>query len=63
MTNEPKSMTRYLAVAFAVVVPVLAFISSHVETKVAPVSSYVAQVYGVQAPTQVAAATATPTQP
>jgi len=48
MTNEPKSLSHYLFAAALIVVPVLGFISAHVDTKVAPVSGYVAQVYGVQ---------------
>ena len=48
MTNEPKSLSRYFLVAMLFVAPVMVFITSHVDTKVAPVSGYVAQVYGVQ---------------
>lgn len=47
MNHEPKSLSRYLAAAFLFVAPVLYFISAHVDQKVAPVSGYVAQVYGV----------------
>jgi hypothetical protein len=55
MHAEPKSLSRYLAVAALVVIPAFVAFSAHVETRVAPVASYVAQVYGVQAPTQIAA--------
>ncbi|MGH6624588.1 MAG: hypothetical protein ACREBN_11470 [Burkholderiaceae bacterium] len=62
MTNEPKSLGRYIAVATLVVIPAFLAFSSHVETKVAPVASYVAQVYGVQAPTQMVAGIESPVQ-
>ncbi|MGH6622734.1 MAG: hypothetical protein ACREBN_02125 [Burkholderiaceae bacterium] len=48
MTNEPKSLSHYLFIATLIVAPVMAFITTHVDTKVTPVSGYVAQVYGVQ---------------
>lgn len=47
MTNEPKSLSRYLVIATLMVAPVLYFIDAHVDSKVAPVSGYIAQVYGV----------------
>lgn len=47
MTNEPKSMSRYVLTATLIVAPLLYFIAAHVDQRVAPVSGYVAQVYGV----------------
>ena len=47
MHEEPKSMLRYVAVALILVAPVLYFIASHVDTKVAPLSGFVAQTVGV----------------
>lgn len=47
MTNEPKSLSHYLLTATLIVAPVLYFISAHVDEKVAPVSGYIAQTYGV----------------
>ena len=49
MHDEPKSMIRYLAMAALAVAPVLYFISAHVDQKVAPVSGYVVQTFGVTA--------------
>lgn len=46
MTNEPKSLSLYLAIAAVLVAPLLYFTSAHVDEKVAPVGSYVAQAYG-----------------
>ena len=63
MNTEPKSLSRSIAMAAVVVIPAFVAFSVHVETKVAPVASYVAQAQGVQAPTQIAAIAGTPTQP
>lgn len=47
MHDEPKSILRYVAAAALLVAPLLYFVSTHIDTKVAPVSGYVAQTYGV----------------
>ena len=47
MYDEPKSMLRYVPVAIALITPLLYFISSHVNEKVAPLSAFVAQIHGV----------------
>ena len=62
MHAEPKSLGRYIAIAAVAVIPAFFALNAYVETKVAPVASYVAQVYGVHASTQVAEANAQSTQ-